>query len=253
MNTISRRDFVGRVGAIAAASFATAASARSAEQDVQSQPGANSDRIQKAVGLGMVEEPLSLADKFKLLRDLGFDGVEIDRPSDDDPDEILKAIEQSGLVVHGLVDSVHWHDHLNNPDPEVRKRGIKTLESCIHDAHTFKAQTVLLVPAVVNRDMNCEDAWRLSQQGIHEVLPLAQELGVIVAIENVWNQFIMSPLEARRYVDELNSPAAKWYFDIGNSINYGWPGQWIRTLGSRIARLHIKDFSRKKRDANGLW
>jgi len=74
---------------------------------------------------------------------------------------------------------------------------------------------------------------------------------VKIACENVWNHFLLSPLEAARYVDEFNSPAVGWHFDVGNILNYGWPEQWIRILGPRIQKLHIKEFSRKKRDSEG--
>jgi L-ribulose-5-phosphate 3-epimerase len=84
-------------------------------------------------------------------------------------------------------------------------------------------------------------------------VPLAEELGVKIAIENVWNQFLLSPLEAARYVDEFNSPAVGWHFDVGNVLNIGWPEQWIAVLGKRIQKLHIKEFSRKRRDNEGLW
>jgi len=82
---------------------------------------------------------------------------------------------------------------------------------------------------------------------------LAEELGVKIAIENVWNHFLLSPLEAARYVDEFNSPWVGWHFDVGNVIAYGWPEQWIRTLGKRIQKLHIKEFSREKANKEGLW
>jgi hexulose-6-phosphate isomerase len=112
---------------------------------------------------------------------------------------------------------------------------------------------VLLVPAVVNKEISYADAWTRSQTEIRKAIPLAEELGVKIACENVWNQFLMSPLEAARYVDEFQSPAVGWHFDVGNVINYGWPEQWIRILGKRIQKLHIKEYSRKKRDAEGLW
>jgi hexulose-6-phosphate isomerase len=112
---------------------------------------------------------------------------------------------------------------------------------------------VLLVPAVVNKEVSYDDAYTRSQAEIRKAVPLAEELGVRIAIENVWNQFLLSPLEAARYVDEFNSPAVGWHFDVGNIINYGWPEQWVRILGKRIQKLHIKEFSRKRRDKEGLW
>ena len=83
-------------------------------------------------------------------------------------------------------------------------------------------------------------------------MPLAEELGVKLAFENVWNHFLLSPLEAARFVDEFHSPAAGWHFDVGNAIYLGWPEQWIRILGPRIQKLHIKEFSRKQMNEKGL-
>jgi len=112
---------------------------------------------------------------------------------------------------------------------------------------------VLLVPAVVSKDISYPDAYTRSQAEIRKAIPLAEELGVKIAIENVWNQFLLSPLEAARYIDEFNSPMVGWDLDVGNLINFGWPDQWIRVLGKRFQKLHIKEYSRKKRDTQGLW
>lgn len=209
--------------------------------------------LRKAVGLGMVGEGATVLDKFLLLRDLGFEGVEIDRPAEEPLDDLLAAQERSGVRIHGVVDSAHWGAPLNHPDPAVRKRAVAGLEAALRDAKACGAVSVLLVPAVVNAELPYDQAWLRSQEAIREVLPLAQELDVAIAIENVWNQFLLSPLEMARYVDELDSPLARCHFDIGNVVNYGWPEQWIRVLGARIAKLHIKDYSRKQRDERGLW
>jgi hexulose-6-phosphate isomerase len=98
-----------------------------------------------------------------------------------------------------------------------------------------------------------DDAWTLSMEQIRKALPVAKECGIKIAVENVWNNFLLSPLEAARYVDDFKDPSVVWHFDIGNVINTGFPAQWIKVLGKRIAKLHIKDFSRKKRDDQGLW
>jgi hexulose-6-phosphate isomerase len=112
---------------------------------------------------------------------------------------------------------------------------------------------VLLVPAVVNQDVRYDQAWERSRAEIQRVLPRAVERGVKIAFENVWNQFLLSPLEAARYVDSFESAAVGWYLDVGNVVNYGWPEQWVRILGKRILKLDIKEYSRKRRDAEGLW
>jgi L-ribulose-5-phosphate 3-epimerase len=102
---------------------------------------------------------------------------------------------------------------------------------------------VLLVPAVVNPKTSYKDAWSRSQTAIRKLIPLAEESKVIIAIEEVWNKFLVSPLEFARYIDEFNSPWIKAYFDVGNVVFYGYPQDWIRTLGKRIVKLHLKDFA----------
>jgi L-ribulose-5-phosphate 3-epimerase len=133
----------------------------------------------------------------------------------------------------------------------VRAVGVRGLEQALQDAKAYGATSVLLVPAVVNKQVSYNDAYTRSQIEIRKVLPMAQELGVKIAVENVWNHFLMSPLEAARYIDEFESPAIGWHFDIGNVITFGWPAQWIAILGKRIQKLHIKEYSLAKRDKTG--
>lgn len=243
-----RRTFITSA-ALAAAAFTS--SRTLGQPTIPSQPAKRT--LRKAVMIGMVGEGKTIHDKFQLLRDCGFEGAELDSPSPINPDEILAAQEKTGLKVHGLVDSVHWKFHLNSPDAAVRAEGLKALETALRDGKKFGSTSVLLVPALVNKDQPYDDAYRLSQEQIRLALPLACECGVKIAVENVWNNFLLSPLEAARYVDDFNSPEVAFHFDIGNVINYGFPAQWIRILGPRIVKLHIKDFSRKKRDGEGLW
>lgn len=210
-------------------------------------------RIRKALKYGMIGEGDTVVAKFAAAKAAGFVGVEMDSPSDLDRAEVLAARDAAGIAIPGVVDSVHWKDTLSHPDEAVRARGLEGLKTALRDAATYGASTVLLVPAVVSEQVSYADAYRRSQAQIRKALPLAEELGVKIAFENVWNHFLLSPLEAARYVDEFESPMAGWYFDVGNIVNYGWPAHWIEALGERIVKLDIKDFSRAKRDGEGLW
>jgi hexulose-6-phosphate isomerase len=210
-------------------------------------------KLRKACMFNMVEGDAPVLDKFEMLKAAGFAGVEIDSPSGLDLDEVLAAMAKTGLEVAGTVDSVHWTHTLGDPDPAVRAKGVAALETALRDAGKLRATSVLLVPAVVNARISYDDAWTRSTAEIRKVLPLAAELGVAISIENVWNHFLLSPLEAARYVDQFESPHVGWHMDVGNVVNYGWPEQWIGVLGQRIKRLHVKDYSRKKRDEQGLW
>ena len=193
----------------------------------------------------------STLEKFRMLRDAGFAGVE---PASGMPrEEVLAAKEDTGLEIPSVCVSTHWDSPLSSPDAEVRNAGLNGVEVALYDAQAYGASVILLVPGVVNADVSYDDVYRISQQEIRKLVPLAEELGITIAIENVWNHFLLSPLEAARYVDEFNSPRVGWYFDIGNIINYGWPEQWIEILGPRIAMIHIKEFSREKRNDRGLW
>ena len=224
------------------------------------QPLARGDRgdrgasgIRKAVKLGMVQVDGSLRERFALLAEIGFDGVELDSPSQLDPEEVLAARDATGLAIPGVVDSVHWQQTLSHPDQAVRDQGRAGLETALRDCKRYGGTTALLVPAVVNKQVGYDEAWERSTAEIRKVLPLAEELDVRIAIENVWNNFLLSPLEAARYVDQFEGGRVGWYFDVGNIVNYGWPEQWIRILGHRILKLDIKEFSRKKRNDEGLW
>ncbi len=192
----------------------------------------------------------SILQKFQMLRDAGFDGVEPD--SGLDRSEVLRAKEQTGLEIPSVVVSTHWSHPLSSRDPNVRLAGLNGLRTAIEDAHEYGAGCILLVPGRVTEEVSYDEVYKRSQAEIRKAVPLAEELGVTIAIENVWNQFLLSPLEAARYVDEFNSEYVGWYFDIGNIINYGWPHHWIQILGERIAMIHVKEFSLEKRDQEGL-
>lgn len=209
--------------------------------------------LKKALKYGMIAEDLPILDKFRLVKELGFDGVEMDSPNDLDRREVLRARDTVGLPIPGVVDSVHWRKTLSDPDPAVRAEGLQGLRRALDDARAYGASTVLLVPAVVNKDVSYADAYQRSQSEIRKALPAAERAGVKIAIENVWNNFLLSPLEMARYIDEFESPWIGVHFDIGNIVNYGWPEQWIRILGHRILKTDIKEFSRDKRDKEGLW
>jgi len=248
-----RRTFLSRAAAVAAsgAVLGPAASIRAGREPEQR---TTSMTIRKAVKYEMVNvEGASVTERFALVKELGFDGIEPGRPSGVPVEVMKRASDETGLPVHGVVCSTHWRDPLSSPDAEVRARGRAGLEQALDDAAVLGASTVLLVPAVVSKEVSYADAWARSQEEIAKVLPRARDLGLRIAIENVWNHFLLSPLEAVRYVDDLGRDAVGWYFDVGNIVNYGWPEHWIRTLGTRILKIDGKEFSRGKRNEEGLW
>jgi L-ribulose-5-phosphate 3-epimerase len=210
-------------------------------------------KLRKALGIGMIGAGATLVDKFLLARDCGFEGVEMDGPSGHALADVLAAKEKSGLAIPSVVDSVHWSHSLGDPDAEVREKGRVGLEAALRDAKAYGAKSVLLVPAVVDASRPYDAAWKHSIAELRATAPLAKELGVKIAVENVWNNFILSPLEANRYMDEIGSAEVGWHLDLGNLLIYGWPEQWARILGPRVLQLHVKEFSRKKMDEQGRW
>ena len=207
--------------------------------------------IKKAIMWGTIGFKGSIAEKMHAVQEAGFEGVEM--MSHMNVEEVLKARDGAGLEIPSVCCAHHWSKPLSDRDPKIREEGLESLKQSLRDARRYGASSVLLVPAVVKKEVSYTDAYTRSQAEIRKAVPLAEELGVKIAIENVWNSFLLSPLEAARYVDEFKSPAVGWHFDVGNIINSGWPEQWIRVLGKRIQKLHIKEFSRAKRDKEGLW
>jgi len=207
--------------------------------------------LHKAIMYETVGLKGSVMEKFQAVKAAGFDGIE--PMSHMNQEEVLAAFRETGLKPASVCCSTHWKKPLSDPDPAVRAEGVKGMQQALNDAKAYGATSVLLVPAVVTQKVPYNDAYSRSQEEIRKLIPLAMELNVRIAIENVWNHFIMTPLEAARYVDEFQSPAVGWHFDVGNIIAFGWPEQWIRILNKRIAKLHIKEFSRKKMDNEGLW
>ncbi len=203
--------------------------------------------LKKALVFSMLPGNLGYVERFKLAAEVGFDGIEV--PPTSDPEEIRKmraASEASGVPIHSIIYG-GWHAPLSSSDPRVVEKGIADVQSALHCARELGADTVLLVPAIVNESTRYADAYTRSQQAIRKLIPLAEKLKVVIAVENVWNNFLLSPLEFARYVDEFRSPFVRAYFDVGNVLAFGWSEDWIRTLGRRIQRVHLKDFKRNTR------
>ncbi len=189
---------------------------------------------------------------FELLKEAGFEGVELLSPNDFDRDEVLKARDATGLAIHGVSGSKHWDNPLSSPDPAVVDRGLAAIRKSIADCKAYGGTTVLLVPAVVNAQVSHREAYARSQANIREILPEAEGAGIKIAIEEVWNKFLLSAPEMARFIDEFGTPTVGAYFDVGNVVEYGYPQEWIRELGKRILKVHIKEYAKAKRFAYPL-
>lgn len=207
----------------------------------------------KSLKFGMIKEDLSVLEKFRLVKSLGFDGIELDSPNDLVEAEILEARDKTGLEIPGVVNSLHWRKPLSDPDPTVRAECTQSMIDAFHKCKLYGGTTVLLVPGVVSEDVRYDEAWERSTAEIKKMLPEAEKTGIKIAIENVWNNFLLSPMEAARYIDQFDSDMIGWYFDVGNIVRFGWPDQWVHILGERIIKVDIKEYSRKKQSEEGIW
>lgn len=210
--------------------------------------------LKKAVNLGMCQGAAgaTIADRFKMARDAGFDGLELNLPDDALNVEIIQqAKAASGLEIAGVICTPHWNFPLSDPEPANRERTVRGLQLALQQSSEIGCARVLLVPGVVKKEVPYAECWRRAVEGIKRCTEAAGKAKCHIAIENVWNQFIMDPLSAARFVDEIGSPWVGWHLDLGNLVTYGWPEHWVRVLGPRVLNLHIKEYSRKKRDVEG--
>src|ERR1051325_3786125 len=247
MDQAARRDFLKATGA--ALSLA-AISPRLFAADEKSPTSPAKRKIKKAIMWNTIGLKGSVAEIMKTLKEAGFGGAEM--MSHMDQTEVLKARDASGLDIASVCGSRHGSKPLSSPDENIRAEGLRALQQTLRDAKAYGAGSILLVPGSVGKGTSYEECWVRSIVEIRKAIPLAQELGVKISVENVWNNFITKEDEAARFLDEINSPWVGWHFDCGNVIRYGDPIAWIKKLGLRINRFHIKEYSldRAMREGN---
>jgi hexulose-6-phosphate isomerase len=239
-NETSRREFLKTSVAAACVAGLPASLAAAPEP-------APTGRLIKGLVMGMLPEKSSYAERFKMAADAGFESVEAYTTGDPRvAEEIKKAADDAKIKILSVMNQAHWDAPLSSDDPAAIKKSMEGMKTSLDNAKLWGADAVLLVPAVVNAKTPYNDAWTRSQKHIRELIPLAQERKVIIAVEEVWNKFLLSPREFAQYVDSFQSPWVKAYFDVGNVVLFGYPQDWIRTLGKRIFKVHLKDFKMGK-------
>lgn len=225
---ITRRTFI-KGTAIAAAGVV-------AGETSSARAGELTGRIKKAVKYNMIRGDLSVHEKMALVKKLGFKGVEPGVGDKVDQAELKEAAGAAGITIHGVVNG-----------------SVEDILRAVDQARFYGASSVLLVAGRVNEGMSYAKNYRETQAVIRAAIPYASEKDVMLLVENVWNNFLLSPLEMARYIDEFESENVGVYFDIGNVVRMGWPEHWIQTLGSRIKKLDVKEYSRDKQNDEGLW
>jgi L-ribulose-5-phosphate 3-epimerase len=243
MHRESRRQFLKTSVAAAGA----AALAGAAGEILAATPPAPSLSIKKGIWMEMLPANLSYAERLKMARAIGFEVLQAPtEPDEAKAEELKKAADAAGIRIDSVMNMDHWKYPLSSDDPAVVEKSLAGMRTSMHNARLWGSDVVLLVPAVLNPQTSYRDAWTRSQREIRKLLPLAEELKVVIAIEEVWNRFLLSPLEMASYIDEFQSPWVKAWFDVGNCVLYGYPQDWIRTLDKRIVKVHLKDFKRGK-------
>ncbi|GGH87183.1 hexulose-6-phosphate isomerase [Pullulanibacillus pueri] len=208
----------------------------------------------KGINQWCYPEGTPLEDVLKGSQVAGFDAVELNLNSKGgigltmetpiaEVEQISRQIETFGLQLRSLSTSLLWQTPLSSPDEAIRDQGKKVVQKQLEFASLLGADTVLVVPGVVTPETTYEQCYERSQAALQELLPIAEQYNVKIGIENVWNKFLLSPMEMVRYIDELDSPYLGAYFDVGNVVRFGYPEQWIESLGERIFKIHVKDFS----------
>lgn len=200
---------------------------------------------------------------FEVSRDAGYDAVELNvyEPGgvgltlDSTPEEaaeIARMAKSYGLQLRSLSTGLMWKSPLSSEDADVRAQGRAVIIKMMQLAQAMEIDSILVVPGVVNTGTSYDVCYERSQKELKVLAADAEKYGVRLGIENVWNKFLLSPLEMARYIDEIDSPYVGAYFDVGNVLLYGFPEQWIRILGHRIFRVHVKDFRTAVGNGNGF-
>jgi L-ribulose-5-phosphate 3-epimerase len=207
----------------------------------------NHGLAQEGPGVRHASRLLSHAERFRMAQDLGFEVVQAPTmPDAHMAEEVKNAADKANIRIDSVMNMDHWKYPLSSSDPAVVEKSLAGMRTSLHNAKLWGSDAVLLVPGVVNAQTSYREAWTRSQEQIRKLIPSAEESKITIAIEEVWNKFLLSPLEMKQYIQEFQSPWIKAWFDTGNVLLYGYPQDWIHSLGKSIVKLHIKDFKRKE-------
>lgn len=190
--------------------------------------GQFSGKIKKAIKFHMATDKISVEEKFRMIQDVGFDGVETRIALGNENRELVRsyarASEKTGLPIHGCV-------HSNNP----------SLVEAIDQAKSLGATSVLHVVGYKPIGSYLEN-YKETQDIIRRAVDHAEKQQVMILCENVWASFLIEPMGMARFIDEIDSPMVGIYFDVGNVVRWGWPQHWLEVIGRRAKKLDIKEY-----------
>lgn len=221
--------------------------------------------MKKGINIWSFKADSSIADCIQLAKKAGFDGIELSlnatgelglESGEKEVNEIKKRLEDASLEIAGLATGLYWDYPMTSGNKELQTKAIDVCKKQLELAAMFGVDAILVIPGAVGVDFipgsevtDYERAYERALESISSLVPHAEQAGVSIAIENVWNKFLLSPLEMRSFIDEIGSDFVGSYFDVGNVVHSGYPEQWIRILGHRIKKVHFKDY---RREAGGL-
>jgi hexulose-6-phosphate isomerase len=209
--------------------------------------------MKKGICYGSLPGSWSDEEKFRLVQRAGYDGIEINTLEDPAERPRMAVLAHDlGLELHGVMASGHWKNPLSSADEATRQAGLANLRASIDTARAVGATTVLTVPGVVNETQSYQQTYELALKSVQEAAKYAQEQGIQLGVENVWNRFLLTPKEMADFIAAIDSPNVGLYFDCGNILNYGYPQLWIRELGPLICKVHVKDFDSSTRQFRPL-
>lgn len=198
---------------------------------------------------------ISREEEFKMVAAAGFDGLEFNLDqalTNAELDELKELSKKYGVEIIGFVANKLWQYKLTSNCAEEREKAKELVKMLVTHAEYVGCDSVLVVPGVVNEETSYIQAWNNAQTALRELIPFLEEHKVTVCIENVWNKFLTSAMDMAKFVDELGCEYIKTYFDAGNVLLWAYPEHWVEILGSRIKKLHVKDFSRAIGNISGF-
>ena len=217
---------------------------------------------------GGLEAARPVAEAMQEAKQLGFDAIELavaaqgvltHQATQAQCEEIVATARKIGIEISSVASGENWTCSPTANDPEVRKRSIDFNRKALQITKWLGADAYLFVPGAVDvfflpdaEVIAYDVCYERACEAVRELLPTTEETGVTICIENVWNKFLLSPLETRDFIDSFDSEMVGAYFDVGNVLLTGYPEHWIRILGGRIKRVHVKDFKRSAGTAEGF-
>lgn len=205
---------------------------------------------------------------FKLAKDAGFDGVELSldetglvslESTDEDILDVKQMAKEEGIELYSVASGLYWTYNYTSDIEANRNKAKEITKKQLKVASLLGCDTILVVPGAVKVAFDAESelidydvAYERAKSALSELAPVAEKYNVAIGVENVWNEFLLSPIEMKQFIDEINSPYVGSYFDVGNVIFCGYPQQWIKILGNRIKKVHFKDYKKSVGSLDGF-